>query len=200
MKTEAVTSASSRADRRNRAGLTLLGLVLASAGGYGLARGWAVFGDAAAAEPLITDSWRSFVSRHESWFWPAAALTSLLVTLLALRWLRAQLAAATPRRVDLTHRGDGGATVVVPSGAAQALARDVERYAGVTGASARLSGDSEAPEVDLRIQVSETGNVPAIRARIEDDALPRFRRALELDTAEANVEFRLTTPTGPRVS
>jgi hypothetical protein len=200
VKREASTRASSGADRRNRAGLTLLGLLLAGSGGYGLARGWGVFGDDAAAEPLLSESWRSFVARNENWFWPAAALASLLVAVIALRWLRAQLASAAPRRVDLTHHGDGGTTVVAPTGAAAALARDVERYGGVSRAVARLSGDGDAPEIDLRVHVADSCNVPALRRRIEDDALPRFRRALELDKVDTNIEFRLATPTGPRVS
>jgi hypothetical protein len=196
---QAITGASSRADRRNRVGLLLVGLMLAGLGGYGLARGWAAFGDAAASEPLLVASWRSFVDRNHAPFWIGAALASLLVAWVGLRWLRAQLAASTPRHIDLTHHGDDGTTVIVPAGAAQALAREVERYGGVASASARLTGDRDAPEVDLRVDVADSCNVPALLTRIEDDALERFRRALDLETLDANIEFRLTTPTRRRV-
>lgn len=199
MKGQAVTGASSRADRRNRIGLTLVGLVLAALGGYGLARGWAAFGEPAASEPLLTDPWRRFVGRNQALFWAGAALASLLVAWVGLRWLRAQLGESTPRCIDLTHRGDGGTTVIVPAGAAQALAGDVERYGGVTAASARLAGDQEAPEVDLRIDVADSCNVPALLARIEDDALERFRRALDFETVDVDIEFRLTTTGSQRV-
>jgi len=190
---QAITGATNRADRRNRAGLVLTALILTAVGGYGLARGWGAFGDTAASDPLLAESWRTFVGRNQTPFWAGAALASLLLAWIGLRWLRAQLAESTPRRIDLTHHGDGGATVIMPAGAAQALAADVERYGGVASASARLTGDQDAPEVDLRVDVADSCNVPALLARIEDDALERFRRALDLEALDANVEFRLTT-------
>lgn len=196
---QAITGATSRADRRNRTGLMLVGLILAGVGGYGLARGWGAFGDSAASEPLLAESWRSFVARNQNLFWTGAALASLLIAWIGLRWLRAQLAESTPRRIDLTHHGDGGTTVIMPAGAAQALASDVERYGGVASASARLTGDQDAPEVDLRVDVADSCHVPALLARIEDDALERFRRALDLEALDANIEFRLTTPNRRRV-
>jgi hypothetical protein len=194
---QAVTGSSTGADRRNRAGLLLLGLLLLGVGAYGLARGWGAFGDGAATEPLLVDEWRQFVARNGGWFWPAAIVASLLGALLGWRWLRAQLAAATPRRVDLTHRGDSGTTVVRPAGAARALADDIETYRGVTGVSARVTGEPEAPEIDLRVEVVDTCHIPSLRSRIEQEALARFQRALELEAVESNVEFRLTAP-GPR--
>lgn len=197
MSRQAVPGHSTGADRRNRAGLSLLGLLLLGVGTYGLARGWGAFGDRAASGSLLLESWRRFV-RDASWFWPVAAVASLMLALFGLRWLRAQLAAATPPRVDLTHRGDGGTTIVRPAGAAQALADDIETYGGVTAASARLTGDPETPEVDLRVEVVDGCNLPSLRTRIEQEALARFQRALELEAVEANLEFRLTAPSSPR--
>ena len=196
---QAITGASSRADRRNRIALMLVGLVLAGLGGYGLARGWAAFGEQAASEPLLVESWRRFVGRNQALFWAGAAVASMLVAWVGLRWLRGQLAVAAPRGIDLTEGGDGGSTVIVPAGAAEALAHDVERYGGVRSASARLTGDREAPEVDLRVDVADSCDVPALLARIEDDALERFRRALEFETVELNIEFRITATGHQRV-
>ncbi len=192
MNRQAVTGPSTGADRRNRAGLLLLGLLLLGVGAYGLARGWGAFGDRAATEPVLVDVWRRFVARNGGWFWPAAAVASLLAALLGWRWLRAQLAAGTPRRVDLTHRGDGGTTVVRPAGAAQALADDIETYRGVTEVSARVTGEPEAPEIDLRVEVVDTCHIPSLRSRIEQEALARFQQALELEAVESNLEFRLS--------
>lgn len=194
MNRRAVTGTSTGADRRNRAGLVLVGLLLVGVGAYGLARGWGAFGDRAATEPLLVDEWRRFMARNGGWFWPAAAVASLLGALLGWRWLRAQLAAGTPRRLDLTHRGDGGTTVVRPSGAARALAEDIETYRGVTEVSARVTGEPEAPEIDLRVEVVDTCHLPSLRSRIEQEALARFQRALELEAVESNVEFRLNAP------
>jgi hypothetical protein len=192
MKRQAVTGPSTGADRHNRAGLGFLGLLLLAVGGYGLARGWGAFGSRAAHQPLIVESWRRFVDRNEAWFWGVATLAALLVSLLGWRWLRAQVAASAARRVDLTHRGDGGATMVHPAGASQALAAEIERLPGVTAVSARLIGDSDDLEVDLRVTVAETCNVPELRNRIEEEALTRFQRALEFEALDANLEFRVS--------
>jgi hypothetical protein len=191
---QAVTGASTGVDRRNRFGLMFIGMVLLGVGAYGLARGWGAFGDRAAADPVLVDAWRRAFARNSGWAWPAVALVSLVLALLGMRWLRAQLGPAPFQRVDLAHREEGGVTVVRPAGAARALAHDIETYRGVAGASARVTGDPEAPEIDLRVDVVEGCNLPSLRHRIEEEALARFQRALELDAVDASVEFRLTAP------
>ena len=187
----AVTGASHRTDRVNRTALTFIGFLFVGIGAYGLARGWGAFGERAASDPLLPGSWRQFVSRNENWVWPTAAVGSLLVGLLGLRWLQAQLAAPTPRAIDLTHRGDGGTTVVRPAGAARALEGEIETYRAVSTASARLTGDGDAPELDLRVEVSDDCDLSRLRTRIENEALTHLEQALELDGVTANVEFRL---------
>ena len=199
MRGDAVTGGSTSADRLNRAGLSVLGLLLAGCGVYGVARGWGAFGGNAASDPLLLDSWRDFTIDNERWFWPVAAVASLLVGLLGLRWLRAQLAAASVEPIDLTHRGDEGTTTVRPAGAARALADDIESHGGVNRASARLVGDPEAPEVDLRVEVDGDCDLPALRTWIDDEALARFQQALELERLDAKVEFRLAPPAGRRL-
>ena len=194
MKRQAVTGASTGADRRNRFGLILLGLVLLAIGVYGLARGWGAFGQQAASEPVLVESWRRAFARNSNLWWPAVGLGALLVSLLGMRWLRAQVAPATFARIDLAHREEGGMTVVRPAGAARALADDIETYRGVAGASARVIGDPTAPEIDLRVEVVEGCDVPTLRSRIEEEALVRFQEALELESLDAKVEFRLTAP------
>ncbi len=194
MNRQAVTGASTGVDRRNRFGLMFLGLVCLGMGAYGLARGWGAFGDPAASDPVLVESWRSSFTRNRAWAWPAVALVALVLALVGLRWLRAQLGTAPFTRVDLAHREEGGLTVVRPAGAARALAGDIETYRGVAGASARVTGDPETPEIDLRVDVVKGCNLPLLRNRIEQEALPRFQRALELDAVDASVEFRLTAP------
>ena len=190
----AVTGASHRTDRVNRTALTFIGLLLVGIGAYGLARGWGAFGERAASDPLLSVSWEEFVFRNGNWIWPAAAVGSVLVGLLGLRWLREQLAAATPKGIDLTHRGDGGTTVVSPAGAARALAGEIETYRAVSEATARLTGDGDAPEIDLRVEVSDDCDLSSLRTRIEDEALAHLEQALELDGVTAKVEFRLARP------
>ncbi|MDQ3643651.1 MAG: alkaline shock response membrane anchor protein AmaP, partial [Actinomycetota bacterium] len=134
-------------DRLNSTVLTLLALVLLAVGGYGLARGYGAFGDARAADPVLGDDVRDFVSRNADWFWPLAAVISLLIAWLGLRWLLAQISTPTVSRLPV--RADGpGHTELVASGATTALARDIEDYSGVRSARALLVSDHPSPEVE----------------------------------------------------
>lgn len=191
---QATPGPSAPADRVNRRGLVLLGLILLGIGAYGMARSAGAFGDRAASEPLLVDSWRRFVADNEAWFWPVVAVASVVVALIGLRWLRAQLAAGKPSALDLTSREEGGSTTVDAGGAASALAADVEQLGGVQRASARLRGDADGPEIDLRVDVDDDCDLPALRRTIDDAALTRFCQALELEPAAVNLEFRLSAP------
>jgi hypothetical protein len=185
-------------DRLNSTVLTLLALVLLAAGGYGLARGYGAFGDAQAAEPVLGDDVRDFVSGNADWFWPLAAVTALLTSWLGLRWLLAQI--STPTVSSLPVRADGpGHTELAASGATAALAGDIEEYAGVRSARARLVSDHPSPEVEITVDVHDDADVPVIRRRIEDHALARFRSALELEQLGAQVHVRLAQPAGRTV-
>lgn len=185
-------------DRLNAAVLSLLGVVLIAAGAYGLARGYGAFGDARATDPVMTEGPRDFVSRNTDWFWPLAAALSLLLAWLGLRWLLAQL--GTPTVGHLPVRADGpGHTELLSNGATAALARDVEDYAGVRSASARLIGDDPIPEVAVHVDVHEDADVGAVRRQIEEHALVRFRSALELTTLHSQIHVRLAERAGRSV-
>lgn len=185
-------------DRLNNAVLILLAVLLIGVGGYGLARGYGAFGEARAAEPVLTDDVRAFVSRNANWFWPLAAVLSLLLAWLGFRWLVAQISTPTVSRLPV--RSDGaGRTELVASGATAALARDVEEYQGVRSARARMTGDDPAPEVEIVVDVHDDADVPALRRRIEEHALARFRSALELQQLRSAVHVRLAEPAGRRI-
>jgi hypothetical protein len=185
-------------DRLNSAVLTTLALLLVAAGAYGLARGYGAFGDDRAGDPVLTDSVRDFVARNADWFWPLAAVLSLLVAWLGLRWLLAQL--STPAVRHLPVRADGpGRTELLGSGATAALARDVEEYPGVRSASARLIGDHPVPEVEVTVDVHDDADVPAVRRRIEEHALVRFGEALELTKLRSQIHVRLAERAGRSV-
>ena len=185
-------------DRLNSAVLTTLALALIAAGAYGLARGYGALGDARAGDPVLTDSVRDFVARNADWFWPLAAVLSLLVAWLGLRWLLAQL--STPAVRHLPVRADGpGRTELLGSGATAALARDVEDYPGVRSASARLIGDHPVPEVEVTVDVHDDADVPAVRRRIEEHALVRFGEALELTKLRSQIHVRLAERAGRSV-
>lgn len=178
-----------RSDRADGIGVTLAGVLLLAGGGYGAARGLGAFGEEASDDPVITDAARSFVDRNEPWLWPAAAAVAVLVAYLGWRWLRRQLVGARVTRLDLSERA-GGRTFVQAAPAAAALGRDVESYPGVRAASARFLRDGSRPEVVLTVEVDDDADVPAVNRRIEEEAFPRFRQALEVDDVDARVRYR----------
>ena len=187
-----------RTDRLNGTVLFLLSLLLLGIGAYGLARGYGAFGEAPADDPVLGDELRDFVSRNADWFWPAAAALSLLVAWLGLRWLLAQISTPTVSRLPV--RADGpGRTELLAGGATAALARDIERYAGVRGARARLVSDHPSPEVEITVDVHDDADLPDLRRRIEEHALERFRSALELQQLRSQVHMRLAEPVGRTV-
>ena len=185
-------------DRLNATLLTLLALALLGVGGYGLARGYGAFGDARATDPVLGDDVRDFVSRNANWFWPLAAVVSLLLAWLGLRWLLAQIATPTVPRLPVRAEGPGR-TELSTSGATAALARDIEDYDGVRGARARLVSDHPAPEVEVTVDVHDDADVPALRRRIEEHALTRFQTALELQELRSKVHVRLAERAGRTV-
>jgi hypothetical protein len=185
-------------DRLNATVLTLLALVLLGVGAYGLARGYGAFGDARAADPVLTEDVRDAVTRNSDWFWPLAAVLSLLVAWLGLRWLLAQL--TTTAVGHLPVRADGpGRTDLLGAGATAALARDIEEYPGVRNASARLIGDHPVPEISVTVEVHDDADIAAVRRQIEEHALVRFRGALELTKLRAQIHFRLAERAGRSV-
>lgn len=185
-------------DRLNGTVLTLLALLLLGIGAYGLARGYGAFGDTMAADPVLDDEVRDFVSRNANWFWPLAAAASLLFAWLGLRWLLAQMSTPTVGRLPV--RADGpGHTELVTSGATAALARDIQDYPGVRAARARMVSDHPAPEVEVTVDVHDDADVPGVRRQIEEHALARFRGALELQELRSQVHVRLAARAGRTV-
>lgn len=186
-------------DRLNTTVLTFLGLLLLGAGAYGLTRGYDALGERQATDPVLGDTVRDFVNRNDDWFWPVAAAVSLLVAWLGLRWLVAQVRAPAVSRLPVSSDPERGTTELSAPGAAAALAGDVEEYAGVRAARARVVGDGLEPAVELTVDVHDDADVAAVRTRVEEHALPRFASALEVAHLRARVHLRLAEPAGRTV-
>ena len=191
---------STRPDRLDRLVLAGLGLLFAAAGAYGLARGGGMFGDRAADDPLLLPSVRRFVAERQLLFWVGAAIAALLVAWLGYRWLRAQFPASkTVRHLDFgpseVAAGEGSVRLT-STAAAQALERELEAHDDVRFAKARVLHDRPRPDVELRVGVADEVDVAALGGWIEQEALGRFGRALEVDELTARVEVRFTGPAG----
>lgn len=182
-------------DRLNRVLLLLFSLLLLGVGAYGLARGYDAFGADQADEPLLVDSVRDWVGRNDNVFWPVVFVVCVVVVYLSLRWLLAQFVPPRLTEVDLTTEGSKGSTRLRASGAAHALAQDIEGYREVSSATARLVNDGERPEVDVKVDVHDDADLPALRDKIEEQALPRFSQALEVRAVTATVLVQLIGPT-----
>ena len=187
-------------DRLNRTLLAILGLLLLAAGLYGLLRGGGAFGQDQADDPLLLEGVRDFVGDNAAWFWPLAAVLSLVIAYLAYRWLRAHIRSGPAvGHINLASDSPLGWTRVRAAGAADALSSDIESYPGVLSASARVLTDGTQPEVELGVEVTDDADLAEIRRRIEEHALPRFRRALEVEDLLAQIRFNLGEPAGRSV-
>jgi hypothetical protein len=185
-------------DRLNTAVLSLVALVLVGAGAYGLARGYDAFGPRRAVDAVLGDGVREFVAANEDWFWPVAAAVSLFVAWLGFRWLVAQVRTPAVSRLRVGGDPHRGTTELSAPGAAAALAGDIETYAGVRSAGARVVAGGAEPAVDVIIDVHDDADVAAVRTRVEEHALPRLASALEVPHLRARVHLRLAEAS-PRV-
>ncbi len=181
-------------DRLNRLLVVLLSLVLLGAGAYGLARGYDAFGADQADEPLLVEPVRDWVGRNGNLFWPLVFVMSLVLAYLSLRWLVAQFTSPRLAELDLTKESSNGTTRLRAAGAARALAEDIEGYGEVSAATARLVSDGEHPEVDVKVEAYDDADLPALRDKIEEQALTRFSQALEVPAVAANVVVHLVGP------
>ena len=180
-------------DRHNTVVLSALGVVLLGAGGYGLARGYGAFGDAQGGEPVLGDDVRDFVGRNPDWFWPLAAVASLVMAWLAFRWLVSQIPPPGTSQLRVRDEADGS-TDVLASGAAAALAHDIEDYPGVRWARVRVVTDGPRPEVEVTAEVDDGTEAAALRQRIDDHAFSRFCQALDLADLSPRVHLVLCGP------
>ncbi len=188
------------AHRLNRSALAFLGLLALALGTLGLLLGFGVFGESVRHQEVFRNVIGRFLGRDGAWAWPLIGLVGLLVAALALRWLIAQLRSDRVGDIQLERDRAGGRTELATGALTGALTREVAAYRGVSGAAARLIGDEHHPDLVLSVSLDERADLPAVRHRIEDEALARFREALEQPDLRARVELRPTTKAASRVT
>ena len=189
------------ADRTNRTLLLLLALLLIAAGAAAGAASIGAFGTTTRHSPLIANPAGHFTGTQGGWLWPAAALTALILALLALRWLLALLF-STDRAGDLpiTPGGSAGRTTLAARALTEAVAEETESYLGVNFARARLVGDPAGPELVVTAALEETANFAALRQRIETAALTHARSAVGNPSMPIQLDLTVTTKRSTRVA
>ncbi|WP_433496710.1 alkaline shock response membrane anchor protein AmaP [Sphaerimonospora sp. CA-214678] len=173
----------------NRAGLTLLGLILLTAGGLAAALALGVFGAGASRRPLLTDDVIAFARTHP-WFWPAAAAAGIVLGVIGLSWLLVQFRRDHRDRWRV-ETDPSGVTEVDSRPASRALAAQVGSYPDVRRAHAALRGPPDAPRLDLQITARESADLGDLVTLLHDEAVADLRSTLGLTRLPARVRLRL---------
>ena len=177
----------------SRTGLVIVGLILLLGGGAVLARGLnassSILGSSHA--PLLTHAQVRYPTQH-GWVWPVTAAAAAVIALLALWWLAAQTSTKTVRRMPLEPDRIHGTTVLRADAATDAITDELESYPGIRSANAALRGSPLAPGLRLSVTAENRADPATSRTRIETEALPHLRTALELDTIPTVLRIRFS--------
>lgn len=188
------------ADRANRTGLSLFGLLLLAAGVGAMLASTGVFDTALQRRTLFDNAISHYIGGHGSWIWPAAGGVCVLIVILTLLWLKALLL-SSDRAGDITVPGDRsqGATVVRPLAITSALSTELETYRGVDSAKARVIGAAGAPGLVVTVTATSTADLGRLRKRIEADALAHARQALDNPSLPIQLDLRVNNTQSTRV-
>ena len=188
-------------DRTNRLALTVFGLIVFLAGGFGLTASTGGFGTAYAHRALLANRLGTYIGTHGDWLWPAAAAACLLIALIALRWIAALLL-STDRASDITvTRGSRqGTTIMHPAALSGAITREIETYHGVDTAKARVLGDPRDPNLVVTVTAAQSADLRALCDRIESEALSHARQALGKPHLPIQLDLDVSSHVPERVS
>ena len=181
----------------SRTGLVIIGLILLLGGGIVLARGLnassSVLGSS--QTPLLTSSQVRYPTQN-GWVWPVVAVACVVIALLALWWMAAQTSTKTVRRLPIEPDHIHGTTVLRADAATGAITDELESYPGIRSAGAALHGSPLAPGLQLSVTAENRADPATSRTRIETEALPNLRTALELDTIPTVLRIRFSRAFG----
>jgi hypothetical protein len=204
------------ADRTNRVMLALIGLVAVAIGAGGLLTAGGVFGERFAHRLVTDNQFVRYFSGHGDWLWPTIAGVAFLVLLLLLFWLH-RLLFSTDRAGDvalpsahpskresraerLRERAAGasgrdhatGRTIVSASALSQAVAQEIDAYHGVLTTRARVLGEPADPSLVIEVKASRRADLPALVRRIQEEAIPHVREALESPGLPVKLDIAVT--------
>ena len=176
-----------RPARLNRVLLGVIGLLVILAGAYAIA--------AYAGELSWVDRDAQLVpgtAEPSPWVFVAVAAGAVIVALAVLRWLAAQFARMPGRvRWHIGTVGDSGETLLDSNVAVAPVVADIESYAEVRSAQARLSGHARTPELHLVVTAEPDADLTVLRRRILTEAVSRLCQALQVDAVPVSLELRL---------
>ena len=173
-------------DRLNRLALLALGLVLLAAGAYGLARSYGALGDTKADEPVLLESVRTFVGRHDAWFWPVSFVVALLIAYLGYRWLKAQLI-PDGRRPTYCVADARDEVVLTAAALEDAVASDLEEDHRVIAANARITEFGDTPALKVTMTIRDDVAFQELKHDYETRNLERARSALDASNIRSKV-------------
>lgn len=180
--------------RLNRGLLAVLGIVLVVVGLGALAVSLGRLPLLDPTAPLVTPP-----SPAPGWLPWAGTAAGVVVGLLALRWLVAQ-ARRRPRAAtwELPRDRSGpegptaaGRTRIGSSAALEPLLDELESLATINRARGRLLGDAARPDLLLEVTLTDDADPAAVRAHVDEQALPRLRTALDLGALPTRLLLRV---------
>ena len=185
-----------RPARLNRTLLAVVGIVLMAAAAFALLTAFGVLRllgrDQPLTPPTLTlPTWASYV----------ALAAAVVLGLLCLRWLVAQTL-RRPRTGTWRLEDDpsAGATRLDAQAAVEPLVDEIGTYPGVHRVSARLAGTASRPVRHGVMGCAARAAGAALRRRIDGEAVPRLRRALDLPVLPADLLLRLDDATSARLA
>lgn len=188
-------SSLNRPVRLNRAVLATIGVVLLVAGVLAVAIQTGLFTPVNRDATLVPGT-----ALPPPWVYYVVAAGAIVVALLAFRWLVAQLVHAPKTQTwQLEEDVAQGRTDLAASTAVTPFTSELTTCPGVHSAHATLAGDHRAPTLALVVSAEQDGDLDRIREHLDTHALPRLRRALDLETLPVTIEFRFSTKAGARV-
>ncbi len=189
-----------RTARLDRTLLVLLGTLLTAAGVLTLLAGLSIFGTTLRNDSVLDNAVGRFFGHNGQWLWPVVALAVLVLGYLALRWLLGQLAPTAVRGLQLDPGSTTGQTELSSGALTGAVAGEIRGYRGVTGASARFTGDELDPALHLKVRLDARAHVGSVRERIETEAVAHARQALEQPDLPVVLDLVITDKKPARVS
>lgn len=168
--------------RVSRTGLVVVGLILMLGAGAVLARALSARASllGSASTPVLTHAQVQYPAQH-GWVWPVVAAVSAVIALLALWWMAAQTSTRTVRQVPMEPDRVRGKTLLRADAATGAITDELKSYPNIRSAGAALRGSRRSPGLRLAVTAENRAD-PAMLRRIEREAIPHLRTALELQT------------------